>query len=104
MVYRLPQFVPYVRLRTTTRYDYYEGADPDRLTSLLKSGVLAADDAASAADATEEADVLQAIADQAWPALHGQAQEPSGPRLEISRRPMFRLTDVIRNRLPRGDR
>jgi hypothetical protein len=104
MVYRLPQFVPYVRLRTTTQYDYFEGADPDRLTALVKSGLLVGDDTQSAGDVTGEAPVLEAIANQEWQALHAHAHPASGAPLEIKRRPIFRLTDVIRSRLPRGDR
>lgn len=104
MVYRLPQYVDQVRCATTTRYEYFEGADPARLPDLLRSGVLQADDAVRASDASGEDEVLALIAARQWQALLESAPTPSiAPRRTVQRRWLLRPVDRLREALPRGD-
>lgn len=104
MVYRLPQYVEQVRCVTTTRYEYFEGADPARLPDLLRSGVLQADDACRAIDAAGEDEVLALIAARQWHALLDSAPAPApAPRRSVQRRWLLRPVDRLREALPRGD-
>jgi hypothetical protein len=103
MVYRVAQFVPQVRCLTTTRYEYRDGADPQRLVALLRGGELQADDAERAAHARAEDAVLALIAARSWEALIEATPQHDGPTRPVSRRWMFRPIDRIRESMPRGD-
>jgi hypothetical protein len=104
MVYRAAQFVPYVRALTTTRYDYFDGADPQRLISLLHGGGLQADDSSAADDALGEDAVLGLIAERRWTEVMESSRPlPHGKRLPIARRLAYQPIDMLRERLPRGD-
>lgn len=101
---RYPQFVDYVRAIETTRYHFFDGADPGRLMQMLATGRVAADDAAFATDATEEDEVVALIVQRQWQALVDQRiPEPSLPALKISRRFGLGWLDGVREKLPRGD-
>jgi hypothetical protein len=104
MVYRIAQYVPQVRCVTTTRYEYRDGADPQRFIDLLRSGVLQADDAAAASDSTAEDEVLELIAARDWEKLLDASPVATQPALHpVRRRWMFRPVDRLREALPRGD-
>lgn len=104
MIYRVPQFVDQVRCITTTRYEYREGADPARLTELLRSAVLTADDGGWSDDASGEDAVLERIAARDWNSLLDGATAPSVTALSpVKRRWLFRPIDRIREAMPRGD-
>lgn len=104
MVYRIPQFVPQVRCITTTRYEYRDGADPQRFVDLLRSGVLHADDASVATDTDAESEVLGLIAERDWePLLDASPEAAQTPLHPLRRRWMFRPVDRLREALPRGD-
>lgn len=102
--YRLPQFVPFIEAATTTRYNYYLGADPFRLTRLLESGELEADDPAHAEDEKAEDSVLDRIEGEEWAELYAAADTaPRGGSLTNDRRGLYRAVDRARELLPRGD-
>jgi hypothetical protein len=104
MSYRVSQFVDQVRLVTTTRYDYRQGADPDRLTRMLVRGCLEADDPDCADDTVAEDEVLRMIRDRQWATLLDSAvPTPVSPTRQVRRRWMFRPIDRLREALPRGD-
>jgi hypothetical protein len=104
MTYRLSQYVNQVRCVTTTRYEYFEGADLDRLPNLLRTGVLQADDASHARDLTGEDEVLGLIARRQWQTLLESAPgRPNAPRRSVRRRWFLRPIDHLRDALPRGD-
>jgi hypothetical protein len=106
MIYRVPQYVPYVKCVTTTRYEYQEGADPQRLIKLLTSGHLEADDNHAAVNCTEEDGVLELIRQRAWNALlevNVGDDSATGPTRPVRRRWMFRPIDQVRDAMPRGD-
>jgi hypothetical protein len=104
IVYRASQFVPQVRAITTTRYRYLDGADPNRLTRLLASQAIEADDPQTAAGCDEEDAVLEAIRSQDWRrfAASGLPDLVSN-ELDLRRRALFRPIDRARQSLRRGD-
>jgi hypothetical protein len=105
MANRLPQFVPYVRSISTTKYEYFAGADPNRFGRLVSGGHLEADDPVTADDAKGESKVLQLIAERRWRELAAKSGE-SAARItrDVRRRHVFQAIDSIRSLLPRGDR
>jgi hypothetical protein len=104
MNFRLSQYVDQVRCVTTTRYEYFEGADLDRLPALLRTGVLQADDASYASDLTGENEVLTLIAARQWQALLEAAPATTNTlRRSVQRRWFMRPIDHLRELLPRGD-
>jgi hypothetical protein len=104
MAYRVAQYVPQVRCITTTRYEYRDGADPQRLVALLRGGELEADDATHADDARAEDLVLSLIGARSWEAVIKATPLSGGTVRPVSRRWMFRPIDRIRESMPRGDR
>jgi hypothetical protein len=105
MVYRIPQYVNYVRSVTTTRYEYVQGADPQRLISLFATGMLQPDDSRSAADSLEENEVVDLIAAREWRRILEDCDRPRDAAVfHIRRRPLFRPLDHVRKLLPHGDR
>jgi len=103
MIYRIPQYVDYVRCVTTTKYDYLDGADPARLGELLRTGSLQPDDPLGAADRAGEADVLKRLDDRRWEDLLGSVPEQVGTLRPLRRRWMYRPLARLREALPRGD-
>lgn len=101
---RAPQYVNYVSCILPTQYKYYAGADPQRIVDLIRSGRLEADDSLYAQDPAEEDAVLDMIEAREWQELAESAVATAGSRIHIRRRPLLRLIDGIRARLPRGDR
>lgn len=104
MNFRVAQYVDHVRCITTTRYQYRNGADPQRLPLLLKRGTLDADDPRFAQETAGEDDVLDTIELRRWTDLVDvPSQEAVRPVRPIRRRWMLRPIDRIREALPRGD-
>ena len=62
---RYPQYFNYVRGITTTECIAYEGANPSRLESLLKTGKLIADDE-DIGTINQENEILSLIHNQSW--------------------------------------
>ena len=98
MVYRVPQFADYVRSVTTTRYEYFEGADPNRLIDMFITGTLKANDEEFAGCTTAEDDVLAMIAAREWQILLEAAPPFSmSARRNVQRRWLFRSIDKFAN-------
>jgi hypothetical protein len=103
--HRYPQYVKHVRALETTRYEYLEGADPERLMSMFGSGELIADDPVFADDESEESEVIDALKEKQWGALADYVlPHYEGNPLIIGRRAGLRWVDSYRSKLPRGDR
>lgn len=101
---RFTQFVDHVRAITTSRYEYFDGADAGRLVHALRERQLVPDDGHFAADTAAEDRVVAQVMAGAWEEL-GRWQEslPAAPRLAVRRRLGLRWMDGFRDRLPRGD-
>jgi hypothetical protein len=104
MIHRVPQYVDEVRAETTTRFRYDMGADPARFIELIRTGVLQPDDADFAADERAEDDVLRCVAEGCWEELAQPPELPLRKRVPIRRRLIFRSVDLVRDRMPLGDR
>lgn len=102
---RFPQFVDYVRARTTSEYEYFQGGDAERLIRILETGKLSADDLRVATDASAEDVVVQRVLDGNWRSL-AEAFDwtVSGEELAVRRRTGLQWLDKVRDLLPRGDR
>lgn len=101
---RFTQFVPFVRALTTMRYEYLDGADPERIVRICSSGQLEPDDVRYATDAEFETHIVSQMLAGEWDAL-GRWQEPlsTGPRVHIARRLGLRWVDGVRGLFARGD-
>lgn len=102
---RFPQYVNYVRALETTRYTYFDGADPQRLVDMLKTGKVSADDRTYASDLMAEDQVVDKIKSKKWGLLADYVVlKPELQSLKLGRRFGLGWVDSIRARLPRGDR
>lgn len=103
--HRFAQYVDYVRAIETTRYAYFDGADPERLIVMLKTGSMVADDPSYAVDSLEEDEMVKALKRKEW----GQLADYKAPRaalklFKLERRVGLRWVDGVRAKMPRGDR
>ena len=104
MNYRIPQYVRHVRCISTTEYAYLDGADPGRLSELVRTGKLQPDDARAATDTAEEDEVLQQISARRWEQLMRPLASASTSAMRpVHRRWMYRPIGQLRQALPRGD-
>jgi hypothetical protein len=104
MVYRVAQYVDFVRCVNTTHYRYLQGANPQRFVDLIHSGVLTADDTMLEVSDSGEQLILELIKARAWDRL-ATSYDPLAdrPRLRVQRRWMYRPVDRLRAVWPRGD-
>lgn len=103
--YRFAQYVEYVRAIETTKYEYFEGADPQRLISMLTTGEMTADDPVYADNGHEEDLVVDALKSKEWGRLADHVViRPALAPLKVERRLGLRWIDGVRAKLPRGDR
>lgn len=104
MVYRVAQFVEFVRCVTTTKYEYFDGANPERLIDLIRRGELAPDNDAFAQNESEEDGVLATIRAHQWDQLYSDLSPVKGGLQRVVRRRWaYRAVDGIRAAFPRGD-
>lgn len=102
---RFPQYVDYVKAKTTTEYEYFQGADPDRLIKMILTGEMQPDDRVYASDESQEKIVVQMVRSKQWTEL--AQHQPSAPELSffpVKRLLGLRWLDSVRAMLPRGDR
>lgn len=100
---RVPQFVDFVKAKTTTTYDYFDGADADRVIKMLKDGKIEAYDAVEASDAKEEDKIIDQMINKDWVSLANYEEKNLKPALVIKRRVGLQWIDSFRNKLRRGD-
>ena len=104
-IYRFSQYVDHVQAVTTTRYRYFDGADPSRIERMLASGEVPADDPMTAADADGEDAVLAMVEARDWETLLAWREpEPVRTEIQVLRRPALRWIDRVREWFPKGDR
>ncbi len=102
---RTPQFVDYVRPTVPLAFEYFAGADPDRVTRMLRTGQLESDDPVEAQDTTGEDEVVSAVTQGDWESILRWEDPPLGQRkLRIQQPPGLRWLDKLRPCFPRGDR
>ena len=102
---RYPQYFDYVRGLSTTNCAAYEGADPERLENMLKTGQIKADDEI-VGSINEENEVVNLISSQSWEKLielSYKIQVKSKVELNLSRSFPYSIIDIARNHLKRGD-
>jgi hypothetical protein len=99
---RVPQFVEFVRCKTSTSYLYKEGGDPDRLINLIVSGKILPDDSSYLEEDTEETVFVRMMQNNDWGQLahHTKVSNDYKP---IIRRFLYKYVDSIRNLKKKGD-
>lgn len=103
--HRFSQYVDHVRAIETTRYAYYEGADPERLVNMFRTGQVHADDASYADDSTAEEEIIRLLNERNWATLADyNPPRKQLPPLRIERRAGLKWIDTVRSLMPRGDR
>ncbi|MGR7920570.1 hypothetical protein ACU6RQ_05585 [Zobellella denitrificans] len=103
--HRFPQFVNYVKAIETTKYQYFDGADADRVISMLKTGKIQADDHVYTEDERFENEVIAALSQSDWGMLANYQPPISvGTPLQVARRKGLRWIDGFRAQFARGDR
>jgi hypothetical protein len=102
--YRFSQYVDFVRALTTTRYRYFDGADPQRLARALRGGLVEADDPALAIGSGGEDEVIDLVEARRWKELIEPPPSRDRRPMRIARRPGMRWIDGLRDRFPIGDR
>jgi len=102
---RYPQFVDFVKAIKTTEYEYFDGADPQKIIDLLKTGELEADDSDFSNNDLEENCVIELLKNKEW-ALLSEYQPPERDLngIALQRRFGLRWLDSFRAKLVRGDR
>jgi hypothetical protein len=102
---RFPQFVDYIRAISTSKCNYYEGANPNRIIDIFRTRRLEADDKLFANYGTEEEEILDLVERGKWGILSKyKEQRNSGPEFSVNRRLGLNWVGHIREKLPRGDR
>ena len=101
---RFPQYFDYVRALKTTQYKVYEGADPNRLSDMLNTGVIVADDI-STGSVEEEANVVSLISSRSWERLIEIAPifQTSNLEQNINKRRPYNYIDTARSYFKQGD-
>lgn len=101
---RFPQFVDYVNIINTTQYSYFDGADPEKIISMLKTGFVEADDPVYATDSGDEDVVIDLLKKREWSRLSDYLPKRSNLKLlKIERKTGFRWVDGLRAKLAKGD-
>lgn len=103
--HRFPQFVDHVKAIETTRYEYFKGADPERIIDMIKTGKIQADDPSFTESECYENEVLSSLRRAEWGVLADLevSKRPLRP-LHISRMIGFGWLDGFRAKFARGDR
>lgn len=103
--HRFPQFVDFVKAVETTKYKYFEGADPRRIEHMIHTGDVLPDDASFSDNHIAEDEVLDLLRKKEWAELASyESIKPRLNELVIKRRPTLRWLDSFRNMFARGDR
>lgn len=100
---RLPQFVNYVRALKTTKYKYFEGADPTIIERMISTGEVLADDDGFEISSHYEDLVISKILSKDWESLIKYSENFSLEEKNIKRRFAFRWVDGLRGIFKRGD-
>ncbi|HEU0117624.1 MAG TPA: hypothetical protein VFR09_03225 [Alphaproteobacteria bacterium] len=103
MNYRVMQFTQHVRCIKPTEYQYFDGADPARLTRMVVPGEIEADDKRYASDTSEEAQAIRALEAKDWESLSSPPPQHLHKKLPIQRRAIYGMVDYTRAKLRRGD-
>lgn len=99
---RLPQFVDFVKCKTSTSYLYRDGGDPQRLLDLIIDGRILPDDASYPEGDGEETAFVEVMQSKDWQKLAIKL-DVSNSYKPITRRHIYKYVDLIRNLKKKGD-
>jgi hypothetical protein len=103
---RHPQYVDYVRALDVANYEYFKGANPNRIVEMLKTGKLQPDDKSFSESEDSEVTILEMLKNSDWKGLAAEGYSNNKTLLPLPIRPrfLFRWIDLLRNKFSRGDR
>jgi hypothetical protein len=102
--WRFPQYVNFVRGLKPTSYEFFPGGNADPVIRMLKENRVDADDPEYDTDTAGEDRIIELCLNSRWLELAGYENgSPPGQKLDLKRRPLFRLIDRVRDMLPKGD-
>ncbi len=90
----------------TTKYKYFDGADPQRLIDMIVTGEVLADDETFAKNESEESTIVNSLKNKSWQSL-ANYESPictEKPILQVQRRFGLRWIDGLRAKFALGDR
>jgi hypothetical protein len=102
---RFPQYFDYMRAQQSTDYIAYKGADPGRLSAMLNSGIVTADDDSFGLPGDED-EVVDLVAARIWGRLleiSPEFQTSFTGKLNIQKVIPFNYLDMARKYIARGD-
>jgi hypothetical protein len=103
MANRIPQYFDYIKSINTTSYNYFDGADPEKLIRLLNGGELIEDDERYTNEVQFEDHVVDHIISRNWNALLKEQEVINNNSFKIRRKILYRPVDFVRNLFKRGD-
>lgn len=103
---RFPQFVNFVKAIKTTKYQYFQGANPQRIIDMITTGKVSPDDEIVAENESEELSIVSLIKDRDWQTLanHEPSIYTKKSVLSVKRRFTLRWLDSFRRKFALGDR
>jgi len=103
---RFPQYVDHVKAIETTKYEYVDGADPQRLLDMFATGKVLPDDDKFSDNESDEDAVISALEKRDWQLLANYVvpEQKATKSLLIQRRFGLRWLDGFRSMFARGDR
>ena len=104
---RFPQFVDYVKAKTTTEYEFFKGAHTDKIIKMFQTKDIEPDDSIYADDDEGENGIVELLLEKEWHTLVAfkeSIDKKYKERLHVQRRVGLNFIDSIRKLTPRGDR
>jgi len=102
---RYPQFVDYVKADTTTQYEYFEGANSNRLIDMIMTGKIEPDDSEYSNSSEGEKHIIELLMKKDWMVLNQYKLTSENRKImNLNRRFGLNWIDKIREMRPRGDR
>ena len=102
---RYPQFVNSIRAISVSQRQFFEGADPTRITDAFATGCLRADDNSYADNYDGENEIVALLKSKNWTDIASLPDEKhQGKQVHVRRKFGLRMVNQIRQLFPLGDR
>lgn len=92
-----------IKAKTTTKFEYHDHIDTDRILKIIDTNKLIPDDTDFSLNEEEEDEIIQLVLEKSWDKLEYNPETLNKKKLKIERRGVFKTVDKIRDFFPRGD-